>query len=117
MKIFHWFCSSNKRIEESIKVRSDSTSKVSSICDIGNDLLGIWGKNADENAFFEITKDSIYYVDNDQTFPYVFKKGVFTCLNEKQDTIYSCIVTMPSHDSLVMEEKSLDEKATFIRMP
>jgi len=36
-------------------------------------LIGIWTDRTTENATFQITRDSVYYVDSDKTFMYKIK--------------------------------------------
>jgi len=38
-------------------------------------LIGIWGKNINENANFQIEEDSIYYVDANQRVKYITKEN------------------------------------------
>lgn len=68
-------------------------------------VIGIWTSGENENATFEIDKDSIYYVDALQRFKYI--------LNEDSLTIkfigyeYKCKIQKATNDSLifVQEEK------------
>jgi hypothetical protein len=80
-------------------------------------LVGVWGQNPHDNASLEVTKDSIYYPDNDKSYRYVVTKGMLICFNETNDTNYICKVIMPDSDSLLMMEKYSGEKSVYIRIP
>lgn len=81
------------------------------------DLLGIWGTSPDENATFQITKDTLYYPDADRRLYYLYKNGKIICFDENNDTNFICTIVTNSKDSLVLKDDHTGHVSRFVRFP
>ena len=106
-------CIDKKTLKKS-KTAQTTVSTVSeeNIIDINpEELIGIWGLIEDENAAFEISKDSIYYVDAGENVFYTVKKDtifIFLEPNYIDTSIYEI-----RGDKLILKWKDLSD--TLVR--
>ena len=106
-------CTDKKTLKKS-KTAQTTVSTVSeeNIIDINpEELIGIWGLIEDENAAFEISKDSIYYVDAGENVDYTVKKDtifIFLEPNYIDTSIYEI-----RGDKLILKWKDLSD--TLVR--
>lgn len=69
-------------------------------------IIGIWTDGSSENATFEITPASIYYVDHLQEYPYLLKHDTIEIIYP--DYTYRAGILL-KNDSLIMNSKEFGQ--------
>jgi hypothetical protein len=81
-----------------------------------NLLKGVWGKDINENANFQIMQDTIYYPDADMRLKYTLSDSTMTVFDENGDTNYAMIIVKLTEDSLVVVRTiAEDDSSVFLR--
>ncbi|MDI9366511.1 MAG: hypothetical protein QM541_16260 [Flavobacterium sp.] len=99
---------SKKSATDSLTYPAETQKTVAITSDLKDKILGIWGNDYSENAVFEIRKDSIYYVDQFETYKYILKDSIITIFY--RDYTDSSMLSFKK-DTLVMESNG--EKSKF----
>ncbi len=79
-------------------------------------LIGIWGKDINENATFDIKKDSMYYVDANKSVKYWIKEntaGKDSIFIDYGGSVYRGIFYF-RNDSLIIRDQRSEHK--FVRI-
>ena len=72
-------------------------------------IIGIWTDGQTENATFQITDDSIYYVDSNQSFAYRILGDSITIKFDGFDDVFK--IEKATKDSLILSKNN--EKSIF----
>jgi len=112
------YCSCNNVVQKSTNLNNTSkiinkhvsVDKIKTSSNIIEEkIIGIWTDGSPENATFDIRKDSIYYVDDFESFKYFLRGDIIEI--HYSDFIYKAKVYFKK-DTLVMDAKD-DELAKF----
>jgi hypothetical protein len=88
--------------EESVKVDQQAKKEEHHPKVVQSELMGIWAKDKDENALFEINDDTIYYVEHpDSPVHYELNDSVWTIFYD--DLTTKNIILKLDGDSLVFK--------------
>lgn len=79
-------------------------------------IVGVWGTSPNENANFEILKDSIYYLESNKYYSYKLDDSTFTCFMDDGDTLYTNIIRKCVNDTLIMFDVVSENVSTFIKL-
>ena len=80
-----------------------------------NLLKGVWGRTLGENASFEISKNTIYYVDADRRLKQTIVDSTLIVFEENGDTSFSSKIVKLNEDSLIMVGKESLDTTVFLR--